>query len=258
MMELLWITGKAFVIALILTPIFRDIFRSYNIVDRPGQRKVHHHPIPRVGGIPIAIAYGLSLISVSAAGTSWSAHSPEALRLIPGAALVFLIGLVDDFFNLRPVAKLAGLVAAATLVFYQGVRLETIADQPLAWWMSYPVTVFWLLLTSNALNLIDGLDGLCAGMGLLATLTLFAASVLRGNEPLMFATLPMAGALLGFICYNLNRATFFLGDSGALLIGFLLGCFGILWSQKMSTLVSILVPLLALAIPLLDISLSVL
>ena len=94
MIDLLWITGKAFVIALILTPIFRDIFRSYNIVDRPGQRKVHQYPIPRVGGIPIALAYGLSLISINAAGTSWSSHSPEALRLIPAAALVFLIGLV--------------------------------------------------------------------------------------------------------------------------------------------------------------------
>jgi UDP-GlcNAc:undecaprenyl-phosphate GlcNAc-1-phosphate transferase len=115
-----------------------------------------------------------------------------------------------------------------------------------------------LLLTSNALNLIDGLDGLCAGMGLMATLTLFFAAMLHHNVPLAQATLPLAAALLGFLCYNINPATVFLGDSGALLIGFLLGCYGMIWTQKASTVLSMLVPLLALSIPLLDVSLSVL
>jgi len=124
-------------------------------------------------------------------------------------------------------------------------------------WLDFPLTVFWLLLTSNALNLIDGLDGLCAGMGLIATLTLFVAALLYHNLPLAHATFPLVGALFGFLCYNSNPATVFLGDSGALPIGFLLGCYGILWTQKTSTLLSMLVPLLALSIPLLDVSLSV-
>jgi UDP-GlcNAc:undecaprenyl-phosphate GlcNAc-1-phosphate transferase len=123
--------------------------------------------------------------------------------------------------------------------------------------LDFPLTVFWLLLASNALNLIDGLDGLCAGMGLMATLTLFCAALLRHNLPLATATFPLAGALIGFLCYNINPATVFLGDSGALLIGFLLGCYGMIWTQKASTLLSMLVPLLALSIPLLDVSLSI-
>jgi UDP-GlcNAc:undecaprenyl-phosphate/decaprenyl-phosphate GlcNAc-1-phosphate transferase len=257
MTELLWMTGTAFLIALILTPIIRDIFRSYNIVDRPAQRKVHAYPIPRVGGIPIAVAYGLTLIGHGGGVGPWSAYSPAALKLIPGAALVFLIGLIDDFFTLRPRQKLAGLVVAASVAYWSGVRIENMLGTELAPWAGFPLTVFWLLLTSNALNLIDGLDGLCAGMGLFATLTLFAASLLHGNHPLSFVTLPLAGALLGFLCYNLNPATVFLGDSGALLIGFLLGCYGIIWSQKGSTLVSMLVPMLAMSIPLLDVSLSI-
>jgi UDP-GlcNAc:undecaprenyl-phosphate GlcNAc-1-phosphate transferase len=256
MRELLWMTGKAFLIALILTPIVRDIFRSYNIVDRPAQRKVHAYPIPRVGGIPIAIAYLLALASASGSA-AWPAYGPSAWKLLPGAGLVFLIGLMDDLFSLKPATKIFGLVVAATLVFATGVRMD-VGGQPLTPWVAYPLTVSWLLLTSNALNLIDGLDGLCAGMGLLATLTLFAASILQGNYPLAYATFPMAGALLGFLCYNLNPATVFLGDSGALLIGFLLGCYGMIWTQKTSTLLSVIVPLLALSIPLLDVSLSVL
>lgn len=249
-------TAKAFLIALILTPILRDIFRVYNIVDRPAQRKVHAYPIPRVGGIPIAVAYLAALVWADT-DAAWTQYAPAALQLMPGAALVLVIGLADDFFNLKPTQKMAGLIVAASLVFYSGVHMDTVAGYTLPYWLSYPVTVFWLLLTSNALNLIDGLDGLCAGMGLFATLTLFAASLLHNNLPLSYATLPLAGALLGFLCYNFNPATVFLGDSGALLIGFLLGCYGLVWTQKTETLLSVLVPLLALSIPLLDVSLSV-
>jgi UDP-GlcNAc:undecaprenyl-phosphate/decaprenyl-phosphate GlcNAc-1-phosphate transferase len=257
MTELLWGGGKAFAAALILTPIFRDIFKNYNVVDRPGYRKVHAYPIPRVGGIPIALAYGLALLSFRDPGQQWSANAPVAIQIIPGALLVFAVGLLDDFFNLKPLNKLLGLLLSASIVFWSGLRVSAIAGHELAPWVSYPLTVFWLLLTSNALNLIDGLDGLCAGMGLFATLTLFAAALLHADAALAYMTFPMAGALLGFLCYNTNPATIFLGDSGALLIGFLLGCYGMLWTEKTSTFLSILVPVLALSVPLLDVSLSV-
>ncbi|MGO9231085.1 MAG: MraY family glycosyltransferase [Bryobacteraceae bacterium] len=253
--ELLWMAGKAFLIAIVLTPIVRDIFRSYNVVDRPGKRKIHAYPIPRVGGMAIAIAYGVVLLTAPAAE---SAAAPAAWKLLPGAALVFLTGLLDDLYSLKPVFKIAGLVAAASLVFFSGLHIGDLAGQPVAVWLDYPLTVFWLLLTSNALNLIDGLDGLCAGMGLAATLTLFGAALLHHNLPLARATFPLVGALLGFLCYNINPATVFLGDSGSLLIGFLLGCYGMIWTQKSSTILSMLVPLLALSIPLLDVSLAVL
>lgn len=258
MRELLWLAGKSLLIALIVTPIVRDIFRSYNVVDRPGKRKVHPYPIPRVGGIAIAIAYAISLYSGPGAKDALSSADLSAWQIIPGAALVFFTGLLDDFFSLRPRFKLLGVAAAASLVYWSGVRVGLAAGHPLSPWVDYPATVFWLLLTSNALNLIDGLDGLCAGMGLMSTLTLFTAAVLTHNTPLAYATFPLAGALLGFLCFNLNPATVFLGDSGALLIGFLLGCYGMIWTQKASTLLSMLVPLLALSVPLLDVSLSVL
>ena len=255
MAELLWLAGKAFLIALVLTPIIRDISRSFNIVDRPGTRKIHAYPIPRVGGIAIVVAYVTALLSIS--GSREPFDGPSAWKLIPGAAIVFLTGVLDDFFSLKPLMKIGGLVAAASIVFWSGLHIGVLASHPLPIWLDYLLTIFWLLLTSNALNLIDGLDGLCAGMGLVSTMALFAAAVLHHNVPLAYATFPLAGALLGFLCHNLNPATVFLGDSGALLVGFLLGCYGMIWAQKTSTLLSMLVPLLALSIPLLDVSLSV-
>jgi UDP-GlcNAc:undecaprenyl-phosphate GlcNAc-1-phosphate transferase len=258
MKELLWVAGRAFIVALVLTPIVRDIFHCYGVVDRPGRRKVHDHPIPRVGGISIAVAYSIALFFFLDPKGLMSAASPQVWRLFPGAALVFLTGLADDFFGLRPVYKLAGQAAAAGLVYWSGLRLESIAQIDLPPWLSLPLTLFWLLLTINAFNLIDGLDGLCAGVGLLATLTMFGAALLQKNLPLVSVTFPLVGALLGFLCYNLKSATIFLGDSGAMLIGFLLGCYGMIWTEKTTTLLSMTVPLLALSVPLLDVSLSVL
>ncbi len=257
MSGLLWMTARAFVIAVILTPIIRDIFRSFNLVDRPGKRKVHAYPLPRVGGVAIAIAYGASLIWFAGSGLP-PAEASWAWKLLPAAALVFLIGLLDDIFSLKPVVKLLGLAVAACIAYFSGIRMGGLAAQPLGMWLELPLTVLWLVATSNALNLIDGLDGLCAGMGLVSTLALFLAAILHGNYSLAYATLPLAGALMGFLWYNVNPATVFLGDSGALSIGFLLGCYGMIWTQKASTLLSMMVPLLALSVPLLDVSLSVL
>jgi len=257
MSELLWAAAKAFLIALVLTPIVRDIFRSYNVVDRPGRRKVHAFPIPRVGGIAIAVAFTAALVSFSDLSNSLPPQDSPVWKLLPGAAIVFATGLSDDFFNLSPLWKLFGEIGAAVAVFVSGLSVAAIAGFDLPVWLSLPITVVWLLLCTNAFNLIDGLDGLCAGMGFVATLALFCAAELYGNVALAHATLPLAGALLGFLCYNFSPATVFLGDSGALLIGFLLGCYGMIWAGKTATLVSVAVPLLAISIPLLDALLSV-
>jgi UDP-GlcNAc:undecaprenyl-phosphate GlcNAc-1-phosphate transferase len=246
---------KAFGIAVILTPILRDVFRSYNVVDQPGLRRVHVYPIPRIGGIPIAVAYAVALYTFSGEGVGLGG---PVMKLVPGAGMVFLTGLVDDFFNIRPLVKLAGQIVAALLVFWSGLSISTLGSgSALPFWLDLPLTVFWLLLTTNALNLIDGLDGLCAGIGMVATLALFGAALLYGNQALAYATMPLACALAGFLCYNINPATVFLGDSGALLIGFLLGCYGMIWTQKTSTLLSLLVPVIALSVPLLDVSVAV-
>jgi UDP-GlcNAc:undecaprenyl-phosphate GlcNAc-1-phosphate transferase len=145
------------------------------------------------------------------------------------------------------------------LAYWAGIRVD-IHLLPLAanWpWLSFPITLVWLICCTNAFNLIDGMDGLAAGIGLLATLTMLIAALSQGNLPLAMATMPLAGCLLGFLCYNFNPASVFLGDSGSLLIGFLLGCYGALWSEKAVTLVALTIPVLTIAVPLLDVGLSV-
>jgi len=253
--ELMLACGKAFIVSFVLAPVVRDVFRSYNVVDRPGRRKVHAYPIPRVGGVPIAIAYVLSLVSLRGPGSVFPAHWLPTI--LSGALIIFLTGLIDDFLNLKPVVKLIGQIAAAVVAYASGLRIDYLGSIPLPVWLSLPITVFWLLLTTNALNLIDGLDGLCAGIGFWATISFFAVAWINNATVLAFTALPLAGALLGFLFFNFNPATVFLGDSGALLIGFLLGCFGIIWTGHGVTATGIAVPLLALGVPMLDLGLSI-
>ena len=259
MHSLLWLGFRAFIISLVLTPIFRDVFRSYGVVDQPdAARKVHRYPIPRVGGLAIAISYPVAYVLVRPEGGSPLAQQLSLVwRLLPGAALAFAVGLLDDLFNLRAWIKLAGQIAAAGLACVGGVRVLSIGGTPTNAWWSIPLTILWLLACMNAFNLVDGLDGLAAGVGLFATLTVFAAAMMQHNMVLAVATFPLAGALLAFLCYNFNPATIFLGDSGSLLIGFLLGCYAAIWSNKSATLLGMTAPLMALSIPLLDVALAI-
>ena len=123
--------------------------------------------------------------------------------------------------------------------------------------MAVPLTILWLVGCSNAFNLIDGLDGLATGVGLFATATAFLSALLTGNIALAIVTAPLLGALLGFLPYNFSPASIFMGDCGSLTVGFLLGCFGVIWSQKSATLLGMTAPLIALAIPLLDTALAI-
>lgn len=237
--------AETFLVALFLTPILRDIFRAYHLVDRPGFRKIHAYPIPRLGGAAIAAAYAVGLLGLNLdQGLGW--------KILPGAAVIFTIGILDDFVNLPAGYKLLGQTAAACIAFWMGIRVPG----PLA--ISFVVTVFWLLLAANSFNLIDGLDGLCTGMGLISTLMLFMLGRVEGSLALQKASLPLVGASIGFLCYNFSRATIFLGDSGALSIGFLVGCCGVLWTMEPGVHgAAFAAPLLLAAIPLMEVVLSV-
>jgi UDP-GlcNAc:undecaprenyl-phosphate GlcNAc-1-phosphate transferase len=257
--SLLWLGFRAFLISLVLTPICRDVFRSYGVVDRPDQtRKVHRYPIPRVGGLAIAASYLLAYVLVRPEeGSALAQQLSLVWKLLPGATLAFAFGLLDDLFDLRAWYKLAGQLAAAGLAYWSGVRILSVADTSMEAWWNLPLTILWLLACMNAFNLVDGLDGLAAGVGLFATLTVFAAAMMQHNMVLAVATFPLAGALLAFLCYNFNPATIFLGDSGSLLIGYLLGCYAVIWGNKSATLLGMTAPLMALSIPLLDVILAV-
>jgi len=262
MYSLLFLGFTAFVLSLFLTPLVRNVFGSLGVVDQPdNQRKLHKKPIPRVGGIAIALAYGLAfalLIAAKFKSGQIIVHSlPFIIRLFPAAALMFLTGLLDDLIHLKPWQKLLGQVVAAYVAYCGGIQIHAIGRASFDHWWSLPATIIWLVACANAVNLIDGLDGLAAGVGFLSTITMLLASLMQQNVDLALATLPLACAILGFLRYNFNPATVFLGDCGSLFIGFLLGCYGVLWSQKSTTILGMTAPLLALSVPLLDTCLAI-
>jgi len=256
-------TCVAFLLALVFTPFVRDLAKRTGLVDRPdGGRKRHSDEIPRLGGVGVILAYVIALFFVSLApyrnvNIDVEAGRATALALMPAALLVFVTGLVDDIRTLKPWHKLIAEVFASVLAYKAGFGIYALRGHELSPWISLPVTVLWLVGCTNALNLIDGMDGLAAGVGVFSTLTMFVAALIHGRIDLAFVTAPLVGALLGFLRYNFNPASIFLGDSGSLMIGFLLGCFGMMWGQKSATAIGMTAPLIALAIPFLDTGLAI-
>ena len=262
MYSLLFLAFVSFVLSLLLTPLVRNASRRLGLFDLPDDgRKRHGRPIPRVGGIAVALAYtlafGLLLMTKLHAGDIvWNAF-PLIGKLFPAAAFIFAIGLLDDLLGLKPWQKLVGQIVSAVIAYFAGVQVLGFAGHFVPVWLSFLVTVVWLVACCNAVNLLDGIDGLAAGIGFVATATIVLAAAMHHNVELLMATVPLAGCLLAFLRYNFNPATIFLGDCGSLFIGFLLGCDAVLWSQKSATILGMTAPLMALSIPLLDTSLAI-
>jgi UDP-GlcNAc:undecaprenyl-phosphate GlcNAc-1-phosphate transferase len=262
MYALLALGVLSLLLCLLITPLCRDLALSLNLVDMPDEvRKRHARPVPRIGGVAIIFSYAGALLLMLAIAplraTISIQHANLLWSLIPAVTIIFLIGFVDDLVTLKAWHKLAGQFVAAVIAVYGGTRITLLDGHPHTAWVTMPLSVLWLLACTNAFNLIDGLDGLAAGVGLFATLTTLLAAILQGNMGLAMATVPLAGCLLGFLRYNFNPASVFLGDCGSLTIGFLLGCFGMIWSQKSATFLGMLAPAMALALPLLDVLLSI-
>jgi UDP-GlcNAc:undecaprenyl-phosphate GlcNAc-1-phosphate transferase len=265
MFLILTLGALSVLLTLLLTPVIRDGIGKFGFLDHPdGVRKKHTGAVPRVGGIAIALAYvaTFAIALVLPFSYTYVLHRalPHILHLVLAGSVVFLTGVLDDRLRLSAWKKLIGISAAAVLAYSAGIRVDIHILHSLPAWpgLGFALTVIWLIGCTNAFNLIDGMDGLAAGVGLMAAVTMLIAALTQGNLPLALATMPLAGCLLGFLRYNFNGASVFLGDSGSLLIGFLLGCFGALWSEKSVTLVALTVPLLAVSVPLLDVTLSIL
>ena len=256
MLSLLFLSLAAAVCATALTPVVCWFGHRAGLVDRPDRhRKLHHTAVPRLGGLVLAGSYLasfglLALLPQSSGSELVRMHLQTVLALAPAALVVFAVGLLDDLCEVSPRFKLLFEAVAALLAVAAGLSIGE------AWW-STPVTVLWLVATANAFNLIDGVDGLATGVGLFATLTILAAALLNGNYGLALATAPLAGCLAGFLRYNFEPASIFLGDSGSLTLGFLLGSFAVLWGYKSTAAVGMTAPLILLFLPFLDVALSI-
>ena len=250
-------------LSLVLTPLVRNLTRHFGLVDKPDhQRKIHSAPIPRMGGVAIfaavVLAYGLLIAARFGSGAILWNGMPLILRLFPAFAVIFSTGLIDDILNLPPWIKLTGEIVAAILAWLGGIHVSALAGHSFSSVaVSFVVTLMWIIVCTNAINLIDGVDGLAAGVSLFAALTMLIAAILGNNFPMALAIIPLVGALLGFLRYNFNPASIFLGDCGSLSLGFLLGCYGAVWSEKYPTLIGLTAPLLVFAVPLLDVGLSI-
>jgi UDP-GlcNAc:undecaprenyl-phosphate/decaprenyl-phosphate GlcNAc-1-phosphate transferase len=261
MYSMIFLAFVSFGLSLLLTPLSRNLALRFNLLDVPDHRKIHKIPIPRVGGIAIvasaAGAFGLLFIFRLKAGLIIWAGAPFALRLLPAVLTIFCVGLVDDILQVRPLFKLMGQIFGAVLAWFSGIHLSTIGGHDLPAALSFALTTIWIVACCNAINLIDGVDGLAAGVGLFAVITTLIAALFHHNINLALATAPLAGALLGFLRFNFSPASIFLGDCGSLTLGFLLGCYGVVWSEKATTVLSMFAPLMVLFVPLLDVVLAI-
>jgi UDP-GlcNAc:undecaprenyl-phosphate GlcNAc-1-phosphate transferase len=252
----------------VLTRYVRDVALLRGWVAIPSQeRHLHSSALPRLGGVAIFISFSLSMVVAVAVGSYVpQLHSAFTFRtlatiLVP-ASLIFLLGVYDDLYSVGPYVKFAVQGLAATMLFLGGLRILNIpvlfGEHQLPWFVGLPFTILWVLAITNAFNLIDGLDGLAAGSALFSTLVAFVVALLNGYSLVTVMTIALAGAILGFLRYNFNPATIFLGDSGSLFIGFLLSALALAGAQKAPTIVAVAIPVVSFGLPILETSLSIL
>ncbi|KZL90083.1 MraY family glycosyltransferase [Clostridium magnum] len=242
-------------ISAILTPFVKKFAIKMKVIDIPkDNRRIHKKPIPLLGGLAIYFSFILTLILKS------GSLSRSEIGIIIGATIIVIGGFLDDKFDIRPWHKLLIQMASALSLVIYGIRIQLITN-PISsselyisiGILSIPLTIVWVVGITNALNLIDGLDGLAAGVAFISAVTIFIIALLNNRSEAAVLTVILSGAILGFLPYNFNPATIFMGDTGAQLLGFLLAAISIEGAIKSAAAFAIAVPILALGIPIYDI-----
>jgi UDP-GlcNAc:undecaprenyl-phosphate/decaprenyl-phosphate GlcNAc-1-phosphate transferase len=230
-------------------------------------RHVHASALPRLGGVAIFVAFSLSLglwlLLVLVFPRLLEGFAPTTLlRIYVPACLIFCLGIYDDLHGAGPYLKFSGQAVAAAMLFAGGMRILDLpvlfGQHTLPWFVGLPLTMLWVVAITNAFNLIDGLDGLAAGSALFSTLVFFVVALVNHSWLGSLMSVALAGAILGFLRFNFNPATIFLGDSGSLFIGFLLSALALAGAQKAPTLVAVAIPVVSFGLPILETALSIL
>lgn len=225
------------------TPHMIATAKKLGIVDRPdGRLKSQEEPVPYLGGLAVALGV---IIAVGAV----SRFEQSVLAVLLGAFLVLLLGLVDDLGSLSPHTKLAGQLLAVLVVTRAGVKMEVVF---LSWWVTIPLTVLWMLAATNAFNLIDVMDGLSSGVGAVAALFLAGIALATGLDSFAYLGAALCGALVGFRHFNVQPAKIYMGDTGSLFCGFLLGALAFVNPYTGNHRLGLVAPLLILGVPLFD------
>jgi UDP-GlcNAc:undecaprenyl-phosphate GlcNAc-1-phosphate transferase len=242
-------------------PDVKTIGLKFGIVDRPNARKIHKNPVVRVGGVSIFAGTITALLIVWRLG-GFATIPPEELQaiwgVIIGSIAFFAIGLADDLLHLSPISRLLMQIVVATTCWFMGVRIDFLSvpfDSLIhIGWISLPITVLWLVGMANAINWIDGVDGLAAGVSGIAAVVMLIVTLFMDQSAAALIAAALAGGALGFLRYNFNPAQIFMGDGGAYFMGFTLAGVGVIGLVKTTAVTAVLLPYLILAVPILDMS----
>jgi UDP-GlcNAc:undecaprenyl-phosphate/decaprenyl-phosphate GlcNAc-1-phosphate transferase len=280
---------ESFLISLVLTGLMRWISHRWDIVDHPGERKIHEHPIPVLGGVAIYLTFNLVIFGnllllepAGALGFDWIKDHVQSylsestwrplIGVVLGGFVIFTLGVVDDLKALSPEKKLVGQILAALILVISGIRLDLFIGpilsgvpglsgmEPATFELinvivSSGVTMFWVIMMTNSMNFLDNMDGLCGGISIIAALSFFIC-ILPHEEYFICALLMVfAGSVGGFLFHNFNPARIFMGDSGAMFCGYMLATIAVLgtfYTVSISSPAAVAAPLLALSVPIFD------
>lgn len=244
----------ALVVAYFMTPPVKSFAQRVGAMDVPRDgRRVHDHPVPRMGGLAIFVGFTVAMIL-------FVSFTTQVLGLMLGALIIAAMGAVDDIVNLRPWIKLSIQIIAALVAIRCGIIFNAVSNPnflsdvgtiPIGS-LSIPLTVLWIVGCTNAVNLIDGLDGLAVGVSGISSMTMLIVSLFVAEPNTTFILAALCGACVGFMPFNMNPAKIFMGDVGSQFLGFVLACVSVMGLFKLHTVITFLVPVLAMAIPLAD------
>lgn len=244
----------AFAVAFGSTPIVKSFAQKLGAMDNPGEeRRIHNHPIPRMGGMAIFLGFLVSVVL-------FADVTKPVQGILIGTVIIVATGVVDDIISLKYWIKLIAQILAAAIAVAHGVVIQFLMNPNIfsanesifIGFLSIPVTVIWIVGVTNAVNLIDGLDGLACGVSVISSVTMLVVALLVAEPNVAIILACLAGGCIGFIPYNFNPAKIFMGDTGALLLGYVLATVSIMGLFKFYAVITFIVPLLALALPIFD------
>jgi UDP-GlcNAc:undecaprenyl-phosphate/decaprenyl-phosphate GlcNAc-1-phosphate transferase len=263
----LGIFAASLLLSFVLTRYTRNVATVRGWVAAPAlDRHLHSQALPRLGGVAIFLAFLLTiaialLVSWRYPELSFGFSSKTLVTILLPAFLIFILGIYDDIRAVGPYFKFTVQAIAAAMLFAGGLRILNLpvlfGHHHFSWFVGLPLTILWVLAITNAFNLIDGLDGLAAGSALFSTLVVFVVALLSHSSLVSLLTIALAGAILGFLRFNFNPATIFLGDCGSLFIGFMLSALALQGAQKAPTIIAVAIPVVSFGLPILETALSV-
>lgn len=258
--------AASLLLSFVLTRIVRNYATARGWVSVPAlERHLHSSPLPRLGGVAIVFSFFLTIAFALIVGrfdhrlSLGISYKLLATILIPGF-LIFLLGVYDDIYSAGPYVKFSVQAIAGAMVYAGGLRILNLpvlfGNHTFSNFIGFPLTILWILAITNAFNLIDGLDGLAAGSALFSTLVVFVVALLSNSTAVPLMSLVLAGGILGFLRFNFNPATIFLGDCGSLFIGFMLSVLALCGAEKSPTIIAVAIPVVSFGLPILETVLS--